>query len=60
MVTIISPFDYQLVFEDVSGAYSKSDKAVDDVVILDGPCPTYATCDFEEGYCGWTQVDFLQ
>ncbi|XP_076802493.1 MAM and LDL-receptor class A domain-containing protein 1-like [Clavelina lepadiformis] len=56
MVTIISPFDYQLVFEDVSGAYSKSDKAVDDVVILDGPCPTYATCDFEEGYCGWTQV----
>ena len=55
-MTINSAYDYKLVFEDVSGAYSTSDKALDDVVISDGACEPYSTCDFESSYCGWYHV----
>ena len=55
-VTINSAFDYRLVFEDFGGASKKSDKAIDDVLISDGPCDPYTTSDFESGYNGWLHV----
>lgn len=58
-VTINSGLDYKLVFEDVTGAYSKSDKAVDDIFITDGPCHPILACDFETG-CGWSEVVYVE
>ena len=30
--------------------------AIDDVVMLNRTCPTIATCSFEDGFCGWTNI----
>ena len=53
---MVSSLPFVLVFEDVSGANSKSDKAVDDVLLVEGACQPYASCDFESSSCGWMQV----
>ena len=57
-MTINSAFDWQLVFEDVSGAYGTSDKVIDDVMISDGPCDPYTTTDFESSSNGWLDVSY--
>jgi len=46
------------VFEAVRGEYSNGNKAIDDIHIEEGgTCLPMAACDFEEGFCGWEQVN---
>lgn len=46
----------QLVFEAIRGSSYSSDIAIDDFTIKQGPCPAPATCNFESGFCGYTNI----
>eukprot|EP00795_Rhopilema_esculentum_P012712 gene12712-3431_t len=48
---------WQIVFEGIRGGGYTSDAAIDDVKIHKGPCPSKGSCDFEIGYCGYTNID---
>ncbi|MBN3307353.1 MLRP2 protein, partial [Amia calva] len=53
-VTILSPdSQYQIIFEAVAGEGQNGDIAIDDLLILNGPCPPEGLCDFEIDACGW-------
>ncbi|XP_064612390.1 MAM and LDL-receptor class A domain-containing protein 1-like isoform X2 [Liolophura sinensis] len=47
---------YQISFEATRGPGYRSDIAIDDVDISDGPClgSSGISCDFELDFCGWT------
>ncbi|XP_041944947.1 MAM and LDL-receptor class A domain-containing protein 2 isoform X2 [Alosa sapidissima] len=52
--TVHSPdAPYQIVFEAVVGDGLTGDIAIDDLEILNGPCPLEGFCDFERDLCGW-------
>ncbi|KAK1787196.1 hypothetical protein P4O66_017048 [Electrophorus voltai] len=44
---------YQLIFEAVVGDGQVKDIAIDDLTVLNGPCPLQGLCDFELDSCGW-------
>ena len=45
----------QLVLEAVRGDSYTADIAVDDVTVTTGPCTVSYDCNFENGFCSWTQ-----
>ena len=45
------------MFEGTRGGGYTSDAAIDDIKIQKGPCPSKGSCDFENGYCGYTNID---
>ncbi|XP_048866511.1 MAM and LDL-receptor class A domain-containing protein 1 isoform X9 [Brienomyrus brachyistius] len=47
---------YQVVFEAVAGDGVGMDIAIDDLLILNGPCPPLGFCDFESDPCSWLSV----
>ncbi|XP_035827620.1 MAM and LDL-receptor class A domain-containing protein 2-like [Aplysia californica] len=47
---ISSSVSYQIVFEGTVNGIA-SDMAIDDLSISDGPCPAPGSCDFENGFC---------
>ncbi|KAJ8011341.1 hypothetical protein DPEC_G00057130 [Dallia pectoralis] len=52
--TVLSPDTaYQVIFEAVAGDGRDGDIAIDDLTLLNGPCPPDGFCDFEMDYCGW-------
>ncbi|XP_058879430.1 MAM and LDL-receptor class A domain-containing protein 1-like [Acipenser ruthenus] len=56
-VTVQSPdSQYQIIFEGVAGTGHEGDIAIDDLLLLNGPCPPDGFCDFETGLCGWLNV----
>ena len=55
-VTIRSSSSFQLVFEGIRGASYQGDIAIDDVELLDNPCPPPGDCNFEGGTCTWVNV----
>ncbi|KAL2097653.1 hypothetical protein ACEWY4_006860 [Coilia grayii] len=53
-VTVHSPdIPYRIIFEAVVGDSSAGDIAIDDLEVLNGPCPPEGFCDFEMDLCGW-------
>lgn len=56
-ITVSSALFYYIIFEGVVGSGSYSDIAIDDIVMLDGPCPDLGTCDFEVDICSWTNME---
>ena len=48
---------FQLRFEAIVGAGSEGDIALDDITFKEGPCPSRPTCTFEQGLCGYKQID---
>lgn len=42
------------MFEAIRGPTFKSDIAIDDFSIRQGPCQSAGNCDFETGMCGFT------
>lgn len=46
----------QVVFEGVIGSSYFSDIAIDDVSIVPGACATPGSCNFEQGLCGYSNV----
>uniref|UniRef100_A0A8C4IDF4 MAM domain-containing protein n=1 Tax=Dicentrarchus labrax TaxID=13489 RepID=A0A8C4IDF4_DICLA len=52
-VTLLSPTQYQVIFEAVVGDGPRRDVAIDDLTILNGACPPPGFCDFEMDFCGW-------
>ncbi|KAL1280451.1 hypothetical protein QQF64_015051 [Cirrhinus molitorella] len=52
--TVISPRNpYKIIFEAVVGDEQMHDIAIDDLAILNDPCPPHGFCDFEMDMCGW-------
>ncbi|XP_054440751.1 apical endosomal glycoprotein [Pteronotus mesoamericanus] len=47
---------WRVVFEAVAAGVERSYVALDDLLLQDGPCPRPASCDFETGLCGWSQL----
>ena len=43
----------QVVFEGIRGRSYSGDLAIDDVAVMNGPCPPPGTCDFEKGLCAY-------
>ncbi|GFN85250.1 MAM and LDL-receptor class a domain-containing protein 2-like [Plakobranchus ocellatus] len=48
---------FQIQFEGVRGNSYKSDIAIDDIAVNSGVCPPIASCTFEAGFCGYTNVE---
>ena len=48
---------FQIQFEGVIGSSYKSDIAIDDVAVNSGFCPPIASCTFESGFCGYSNVE---
>ncbi|XP_070566222.1 MAM and LDL-receptor class A domain-containing protein 1-like [Ptychodera flava] len=46
---------WRIIFEGVLGHSFRSDIALDDVTIIDGPCPPTSVCEFEVDFCDWVQ-----
>lgn len=46
----------KVVLEGVRGSGYQSDIAVDTISIIPGPCPGPATCNFEQGLCGFSNL----
>lgn len=44
------------VFLCVSGSNVQDYVAIDDVLLIDGSCPVPGECDFERGFCGFSNV----
>ena len=53
--TIQSSIDYVLTIEGVVGNGYQGDIAIDDIAVSSGPCPPDPACDFQSGFCSWTQ-----
>ena len=53
--TIISNIDYALTIEGIVGNGFQGDIAIDDITVSAGPCPPDPACDFQSGFCSWTQ-----
>lgn len=45
---------FQVAFEGVVGRSFTGDIAIDDITLRNGPCPSPGSCDFESGFCSWT------
>ncbi|XP_019632083.1 PREDICTED: MAM and LDL-receptor class A domain-containing protein 2-like [Branchiostoma belcheri] len=53
-VTVTADNPFQVAFEGIRGVSYRGDIALDDISITPGGCGTPGTCDFENGYCTWT------
>ena len=53
-VTWNCPVIEQAAFVGTVGSTGQGDIAVDDVEITIGSCPQAGYCDFEDGFCSWT------
>eukprot|EP00057_Strongylocentrotus_purpuratus_P018004 XP_011672478.1 PREDICTED: MAM and LDL-receptor class A domain-containing protein 1-like [Strongylocentrotus purpuratus] len=53
--TVSSTTSWAVVFEAYKGLGNAGDIAIDDVIVTDGACSLQRTCDFEVGFCSWTQ-----
>lgn len=53
--SIKSDKNYRIAIQGTSGPSYRGDIAVDDIKVLNGPCPPPVLCDFESGFCGWKQ-----
>ncbi|XP_025085553.1 MAM and LDL-receptor class A domain-containing protein 1-like [Pomacea canaliculata] len=53
--TIVSYQSYKVIFEGVVGVSFLGDIAIDDVSLVDEPCPPSLECDFEADFCDYTQ-----
>ncbi|XP_028831423.1 MAM and LDL-receptor class A domain-containing protein 1 [Denticeps clupeoides] len=47
---------YRIIVEGVTGPSDQGDMAIDDVLVIDTPCPAPGFCDFELSACGWTNA----
>ncbi|XP_033751996.1 MAM and LDL-receptor class A domain-containing protein 1-like [Pecten maximus] len=47
---------YQIVFEGVRGTNYRSDIAIDDFSITSGACLSEGACNFDNGFCTWTNA----
>lgn len=55
LATISQPYSYQIIFEAVVGSAQRLGSVfVDDIEIKFGTCPLPASCNFESGFCGYT------
>ncbi|XP_067219288.1 MAM and LDL-receptor class A domain-containing protein 1 isoform X1 [Chanodichthys erythropterus] len=55
--TVISPHSpYKVIFEAVVGNEQNHDIAIDDLTIINDPCPPHGFCDFEMDMCGWVNT----
>ncbi|XP_071956926.1 MAM and LDL-receptor class A domain-containing protein 2-like [Antedon mediterranea] len=52
----VSQILFQLVFEGVVGVSFDSDIALDDLTVTQGACPEAGECNFENGFCTWTNL----
>ncbi|XP_071956932.1 MAM and LDL-receptor class A domain-containing protein 1-like [Antedon mediterranea] len=50
-------FVWQIVFEAIRGDTFTGDIAIDDTFLEEGPCQPTKECNFETGFCSWTQDD---
>ncbi|XP_053397191.1 sushi, von Willebrand factor type A, EGF and pentraxin domain-containing protein 1-like [Mercenaria mercenaria] len=48
------PYGFKVVIEGIRGDGNTGDIAVDDISMTKGTC---SDCDFDNGFCHWTQVD---
>ncbi|MFT7812312.1 MAM and LDL-receptor class A domain-containing protein 2-like isoform X1 [Arapaima gigas] len=56
-VTVLSDdTPYQVVFEAVAEDGLGRDIAIDDLLMLNGPCPPQGFCDFETDLCSWVRA----
>ncbi len=46
-----------MVFEGIRGGTYASDAAIDDITIHKNPCPPKGSCDFENGLCGFSNLN---
>ncbi|XP_063956689.1 MAM and LDL-receptor class A domain-containing protein 1-like [Lytechinus pictus] len=53
--TVISQTSWAVVFEAFKGLDDAGDIAIDDIIVIDGTCSPQRTCDFEVGFCSWSQ-----
>ena len=53
--TVKSNIDYTLTFEGIVGNGYQGDIAIDDISMATSPCPPDPACDFQSGFCSWTQ-----
>ncbi|NXX44592.1 AEGP protein, partial [Tricholaema leucomelas] len=53
-ITIQPDGDWQVTFEAVGAGGAHGYIALDDLHVVDGPCPMPASCDFEQDMCGWS------
>ena len=53
--TVQSNIDYVLTIEGIVGNGFQGDIAIDDIQVASGPCPPDPACDFQSGFCSWTQ-----
>ncbi|EDO47788.1 predicted protein [Nematostella vectensis] len=54
MVTVRNTQSWKVVFEGIRGRNYMGDIAIDDVIVKDGACPPPASCDFENGWCSYS------
>ncbi|XP_071851180.1 MAM and LDL-receptor class A domain-containing protein 1-like isoform X5 [Apostichopus japonicus] len=47
--------DFEVLIEGEVGRSSFGDIGLDDITLVDGPCPDEAFCHFELDFCGWYQ-----
>ncbi len=52
--------DFQVVIEARPGQYNTFNAALDDLTLEEGACPSFGSCDFEDDYCIWQNVDDIR
>lgn len=54
MLTTITLYLPKLVFEGATSTGVQGDIAIDDIQVIPGSCPQPGSCDFEHGFCGFS------
>jgi hypothetical protein len=52
--------DFQIIIEARPGQYNTFNAAIDDLTLEEGACPNFGSCDFEDDYCIWQNVEDLR
>jgi hypothetical protein len=55
--TVISIYEWKIVFEAVVGNEYKSEMAIDDIISTPGECVPSKVCDFDHDLCDFKNVD---
>ncbi|XP_022097777.1 MAM and LDL-receptor class A domain-containing protein 2-like [Acanthaster planci] len=58
-VTLQANLPFLAAFVGTVGSTGQGDVAIDDVEVTIGPCPLAGYCDFEDGFCSWTNEGTL-
>ncbi|XP_072014801.1 MAM and LDL-receptor class A domain-containing protein 1-like [Amphiura filiformis] len=56
-ISITANDDFRVAFEGTLGSTTADTIAIDDIDITEGPCDPPGYCDFNDGRCGWVNVD---